>query len=121
MTLTVICGEKFIDDQLIRIQQTAKTSPPAIEEVEFENVRPTSGKNVDRELLHELMKRGISEKTSLELLRNLRPDQQVRAEFATTAPFLTFSEFEGKKQKMEERPTKSALLPAHPIQPEFRS
>jgi hypothetical protein len=32
---------------------------------------------LDRELLHQLMKRGISEKASISLLRDLRPDQQV--------------------------------------------
>jgi len=42
--------------------------------------------------------------------------RQVRAEIATTVPFLTFSEFGEKMQKMEKRPTKSAGLPGHPIQ-----
>ena len=35
------------------------------------------GPKLDRELLHQLMKRGISEKASISLLRDLRPDQQV--------------------------------------------
>ena len=236
-------GEKFIHDQLTRIQQTAKTSPRAIEGAEPESISRAPERRIDRELLHQLMKRGISEKASVELLRNLRPDQQVmdqlewgdhllrnapqgkfynpagilialvkdnvilpetfetsrkrklreaaqqtheqeqrelarmelayieykgqelesfikrnhsveelacrvevkkremikqdcwkrllsfrqdtlehaaqrqvRAEIATTVPFLTFSEFGEKMQKMEKRPTKSAGLPEHPIQ-----
>jgi hypothetical protein len=32
---------------------------------------------IDKDILHELMRRGISEKAALALLRNLRPDQQV--------------------------------------------
>ena len=42
--------------------------------------------------------------------------RQVRADIATTVPFLTFSEFGEKMQKMQERATKSAHLPGHPIQ-----
>jgi hypothetical protein len=70
-------GEKFNRDQLTRIERVVKTSPRATEETEAKSVSQDPERSIDRELLHELMKRGITEKTSVELLRNLRPGQEV--------------------------------------------
>ena len=70
-------GEKFNRDQLTRIQQTVNSPTRAIEEAKPESDRAAPERSVDRELLHQLMKRGISENTSVELLQNLCPDQQV--------------------------------------------
>ncbi|PYV39479.1 MAG: hypothetical protein DMG06_23035 [Acidobacteria bacterium] len=70
-------GEKFNRDQLTRMDRMLKTSPRATEETEAKSVSQDPERTIDRELLHQLMKRGITEKTSVELLRNLRPGQEV--------------------------------------------
>src|SRR5262249_34674582 len=71
--IVFVHGEKF------RLEARAPTpvlevhvdTAPSAEDPKSPEPKP------DRELLHQLMKRGISEKASLSLLRNLRPDQQV--------------------------------------------
>jgi len=70
-------GEKFSRDQLTRIQQTVKLSTHTIDKTQPNSVVPDPARNVKQDLLHELMKRGISERASVDLLRHLRPDQQV--------------------------------------------
>jgi hypothetical protein len=67
-------GEKFTRDQLARTQQTLGFSTRPADQI---NEKKVIREPQSRELLHQLMGRGISEKTSVELLRNLRPEQQV--------------------------------------------
>ena len=66
-------GEKF---RLEPVAQTQSFRARRRDTKFSEDPRPSDLK-VDRELLHQLMKRGISEKASISLLTNLKPDQQV--------------------------------------------
>jgi hypothetical protein len=67
-------GDKFTRDQLTRNDQNLRFSTrPANQTDEKKVIRYPQG----GELLHQFRKRGISEKTSIDLLRNLRPGQHV--------------------------------------------
>jgi hypothetical protein len=66
-------GEKFQSQSPGQRQQSpseAKSQSPS------DNPKPVDSK-VDRELFHQLMKRGITERVSLSLLKDLKPNQQV--------------------------------------------
>jgi hypothetical protein len=68
-------GEKFHRDQMAWTPQVQlrenSGQPPSHRDP------PRSDQGIDRELLSEMLKRGITEKACLLLLRNLKPDQQV--------------------------------------------
>ena len=66
-------GEKFQSESAGQKEQ-----PPSetVTQSPTDNPKPLDTK-VDRELLHQLMKRGITERVSISLLKDLKPDQQV--------------------------------------------
>ena len=66
-------GEKFQSES-----PGQKEQPPSetVTQSPTDNPKPLDTK-VDRELLHQLMKRGITERVSISLLKDLKPDQQV--------------------------------------------
>ena len=71
--VVLVHGEKFRADLAGQKEQ-----PPLERETQSpsDNSKPLETK-VDRELLHQLMKRGITERVSISLLKDLKPDQQV--------------------------------------------
>lgn len=71
--VVLIHGEKF---QSARACPKIQLSPETVTLNHIEEPKPPDAK-IDRELLHQLMKRGISEKVSLSLLSNLKPEQPV--------------------------------------------
>jgi hypothetical protein len=75
-------GDKFTSDQLTRIDQTAKFSVRLTDGAGNKRAVSNPERSLDRGLLYQLMRRGISEKTSAELLRNLRPGQEVMDQLA---------------------------------------
>src|SRR4030095_4433077 len=69
--VVLIHGAKF---QSARACPKEQLSPETVTLNHIEEPKPPDAK-IARELLHQLMKRGISEKVSLSLLSNLRPEQ----------------------------------------------
>lgn len=66
-------GEKFQSESPGQKEQSQARS---VTQSPTDNPKPVDTK-IDRELLHQLMKRGITERVSISLLRDLKPDQQV--------------------------------------------
>ncbi len=64
-------GEKFQSRG-----QKEQSPSDLVTQSHIDNPKPLDTK-VDRELLHQLMKRGITERVSISLLKDLKPDQQV--------------------------------------------
>ena len=66
-------GEKFQSESAGQKEQSPSET---VTQSPTDNPKPLDTK-VDRELLHQLMKRGITERVSISLLKDLKPDQQV--------------------------------------------
>ena len=66
-------GEKFQSESPGQKEQSPSET---VTQSHTDNPKPLDTK-VDRELLHQLMKRGITERVSISLLKDLKPDQQV--------------------------------------------
>ena len=71
--VVLLHGEKFQSESPGQKEQSPTET---VTQSPTDHAKPLDTK-VDRELLHQLMKRGITERVSLSLLKDLKPDQQV--------------------------------------------